>query len=197
MSGGYPVAVPPSGDRLSQQLGYGAGWLVDMLPLGMQSDDFLVRFLSIFEEVATTLRASADSVGRIADVNITSAEMVRYLGEWVGAPAVDARLPERVQRNIVLAAGATISSRGTAGALRRMLAAVTDDTVEVFDRGGVYREGGAPSGPADVYVRVASTGHLSTDRCVDLVLGSLPADAPVTIEVAGEVVYPTLMAVSA
>lgn len=196
MSSALPVSEGGA-ERLSQRLGYGAGWLVNILPLGMQSDDFLVRFLSIFEDVATTLRASADSVSRIADVNVTSAEMVRYLGDWVGAPGVDARLPERVQRNIVLAAGATISGRGTTRALQRMLEAITDGTVEVFDRGGVFRDGAAPTGPSDVYVRAASTGHLRADRFVDLVLSSVPADVPITIEVAGRVLYPTLVAVPA
>jgi len=196
MSNNFPVPADGA-ERLSQRLGYGTGWLVNILPLGMQSDDFLVRFLSIFEDVATTLRASADSVSRIADVNVTSAEMVRYLGDWVGAAGVDARLPERVQRNIVLAAGATISGRGTAWALRRMLEAITDGVVEVFDRGGVFRDGGAPVGPSDVYVRASSTGHVRPDRFVDLVLSAVPADAPITIEVAGRVLYPTLVAVSA
>lgn len=195
MTGG--VALPADGERLSQRLGYGTGWLVNILPLGMQSDDFLVRFLSIFEEVATTLRASADSVSKVADVNVTSAEMVRYLGEWVGATTVDARLPERVQRNIVLAAGATISGRGTTWALRRMLEAITDGPVDVFDRGGVFRDGAAPTGPSDVYVRAAGTGHLRADRFVELVLSAVPADVPITIEAAGRVLYPTLVAVSA
>ena len=68
----------------------------------------LPRFLSIFEEVATTLRAASDSITSIADLDVTSPEMVRYLGEWVGAPALDKRLAIQKQRDIVHATGATI-----------------------------------------------------------------------------------------
>lgn len=176
--------------RLSQRLGYGSGWLVGTLPLGMQSDDFLVRFLSIFEEVATTLRAAADSVARVADVNVTSPPMVRYLGEWVGAPALDSRLEVQVQRNIVLATGATIGARGTRGALRGVLAAVTDGDVEVDEHGGVFREGEAPDGPAAVSVRVSSMGHLREQEFVELVLASVPANVPLSVECAGRTLYP-------
>ncbi|MEO5900013.1 MAG: phage tail protein [Ilumatobacteraceae bacterium] len=116
-------------DRLSERLGYGAGWLVGALPLGMQGDDFMVRFLTIFEEVATTLRAASDSVTSIADVDVTSPEMVRYLGEWVGAPALDKRLDIQKQRDIVHATGATIGHRGTANALRVVLQALIVDHV--------------------------------------------------------------------
>jgi phage tail-like protein len=203
-------------DRLSERLGYGAGWLVGALPLGMQGDDFMVRFLTIFEEVATTLRAASDSITSIADVDVTSPEMVRYLGEWVGAPALDKRLDIQKQRDIVHATGATIGHRGTAHALRVVLRAliqqhaqvstdhvvvlgspsapdalVVDDLdVQVIDEGGVFPEGTAPIGPGTVTVRVSSTGHLRAPQLVELVLASVPADVQVVIECAGERLYP-------
>lgn len=185
-------------ERLSERLGYGAGWLVGALPLGMQGDDFLVRFLTIFEEVATTLRAAADSISSIADVDVTSPEMVRYLGEWVGAPALDKRLDLQKQRNIVHATGSTIGYRGTAAALRVVLRALIDERdhpsqdgdVEVIDQGGVFRDGEAPTGSGTVIVRVASTGHLRPAQFVELVLASVPADVQIVIECAGETLHP-------
>jgi phage tail-like protein len=186
---GLPVATS---DRLSEQLGYGAGWLVGALPLGMQGDGFLVRFLSIFEEVATTLRASADSIARIADVDVTSPEMVRYLGAWVSAAALDSRLALQKQRDIVHATGATIGHRGTAAALRAVLGALTGEPVEVVDEGGVYREGGAPAGPGTVTVRTASAGHLRDGELVELVLASVPANVQVVVECAGRTLHPNI-----
>ncbi|MCU1504650.1 MAG: phage tail protein [Ilumatobacteraceae bacterium] len=178
--------------RLSEQLGYGAGWLVGALPLGMQGDDFLVRFLSIFEEVATTLRASADSIARVADVDVTSPEMVRYLGEWVTAPALDSRLALQKQRHIVHATGATIGHRGTAAALRAVLGAITGDAVDVVDEGGVYREGEAPKGPGTVTIRTTSAGHLRDGELVELILSSVPAHVQVVVECAGRTLYPDI-----
>ncbi len=189
MTDNHPVLASGS-QRLAQRLGYGNGWLVSTLPLGMQSDDFLVRFLSIFEEVATSLRAAADSVSRVADVNVTPPAMVRYLGEWVGAPALDSRLDPGIQRNIVLATGANISNRGTASALHEVLAAVTDGEVEIDDTGGVFKEGEAPDAKGSVAVRVSTTGHLSEQNFVELVLASVPANVLVTIECAGRMIYP-------
>ncbi|MEO5724035.1 MAG: phage tail protein [Ilumatobacteraceae bacterium] len=184
---GQPVATA---GRLSERLGYGAGWLVAALPLGMQGDDFLVRFLSIFEEVATTLRAASDSISSIADLDVTSPEMVRYLGEWVSAAAVDSRLALAVQRNIVHATGATLGHRGTASALRSVLEAITDDTVEVLDDGGIFREGQAPPGPGSVTVRAASLGHLRESELIDIVVASVPANVPLVVECAGRSLYP-------
>jgi phage tail-like protein len=194
MTDQYPAIL--NGDpRLSQRLGYGAGWLVGTLPLGMQTDDFLVRFLSIFEEVATTLRASADSVSRIADTHVTTPPMVRYQGAWVGAPALDSRLPVGVQRNIVLATGRTIGARGTAGALRSMLEAITDGEVEVVDPGGVFKDGQAPDAGGAVVVRVSTLGHLNEHDFVELVLASVPANVMVVIDCAGRVLYPVAQVV--
>ncbi len=158
----------------------------------MQSDDFLVRFLTIFEEVATTMRASADSISRIADVDVTTPEMVRYLGEWVTAPALDSRLPLPVQRNIVHATGASLGQRGTKQALRAVLEAVTDGSVEVLDNGGVFREDEAPPGPGQVTVRATSLGHLRENEFVDLVVAAVPANVAVRIEVEGRTLHPVV-----
>ena len=105
----------------------------------------LVAFVSIFEEVASTLRAGADSVSHAADVDVTSPEMVRYLGSWVGAlalhadrcpPPDSARSSRRPARPSVGAARPS--------AIHTVLAALTGGEVEIDDDGGVFREGHAP-----------------------------------------------------
>jgi phage tail-like protein len=186
-TGGLPVATS---DRLSERLGYGAGWLTGALPLGMQGDEFLVRFVSIFEEVATTMRSAADSVSRAADVDVTAPGMIRYLASWVGAQALDSRLPLDHQREIARATGAVLGRRGTADAVCTVLGALTRDEVQVDDDGGVYREGAAPASSGHVQVRVASLGHLREQELVDLVLAMVPANLTVTVECAGTVLSP-------
>ena len=177
-------------ERRAEQLGYGVGWLSGALPLGMQVDEKLVAFVSIFEEVASTLRAGADSVSHADDVDVTSPAMVRYLGSWVGALALHSSLPVHRQREIVKATGETLGRRGTASAIRRVLAALTDGEVEIDDDGGVFREGHAPPPSGRVELRIATTGHLREHELVELVLSMVPAHLVVTIECAGRTLYP-------
>jgi phage tail-like protein len=187
INGGLPVTTS---ERLAERLGYGAGWLTGVLPLGMQGDEFLVRFVSIFEEVASTMRSAADSITRVADVDVTTPGMVRYLGSWVGALAMDSRLPLEHQRAIARATGATLGRRGTADGVRIVLTALTGAPVEVVDDGGVFREGEAPPSSGAVRVRATSLGHLREQELVDLVLGAVPAHLEVTVECGDTVLYP-------
>jgi hypothetical protein len=184
---GLPVTT---GDRRAEQLGYGAGWLTGALPLGMQADQNLVAFVTIIEEVASTLRAGADSISHAADVDVTSPAMVRYLGSWVGALALHSGLDVARQRAIVKATGATLGRRGTAGAITTILAALTDGVVDIDDDGGVFRTGRAPKVTGAVTVRVERLGHLLDYQLVELVLSMVPAHLMVTIECAGRTLYP-------
>lgn len=184
---GMPITTS---DREAERLGYGVGWLTGNLPLGMQVDPMLVKFVSIFEEVASTLRADADSVRYAADVDITSPEMVRYLGSWVGALALHPDLTLERQREIVRATGATLGRRGTAGAIATVLKALTGGDVEVDDDGGVFREGRAPKVSGTVTIKVDQRGHLREHEVVELVLSMVPAHLVVTIECAGRTLYP-------
>ena len=184
---GLPVATA---DRRSEQLGYGAGWLTSALPLGMQADPRLVAFVTIIEEVASTLRAGADSISNAADVDVTSPAMVRYLGSWVGALALHSDLDLQHQRKIVKATGATLGRCGTSDGIARILAALTGGSVDVDDDGGVFREGRAPTASSSVTVRVAQLGHLLEHQLVELTLALVPAHLLVTIECAGHTVHP-------
>ncbi len=187
-TGGLPIATS---QRLAERLGYGTGWLTGVLPLGMQGDEFLVRFVSIFEEVATTMRSAADSVSRAADIDVTTPGMVRYLGSWVGAMALDARLPLDHQREIARADRCDARATGHGGggghgAQQRSPAPRWTSTTTV----GVYREGSAPISSGTVRVRAASLGHLREQELVDLVLLMVPANLAVVVECAGTVLYP-------
>ncbi len=184
---GLPVATA---DRRAEQLGYGVGWLTGVLPLGMQADPTLVAFVSILEEVASTLRAGADSVSHAADVDVTSPEMVRYLGSWVGALALNASLSTARQRKIAKATGATLGRRGTASAIHTVLTALTGGEVEIDDDGGVFREGHAPRSSGTVGVHVEKTGHLRDQELVELLLSMIPAHLTVTVTCSGRTLYP-------
>ena len=45
-------------------------WLVHQLPVGMVEDEFLVRFLSIFQDVATTVMSQIDNLPHMFDATV-------------------------------------------------------------------------------------------------------------------------------
>lgn len=173
----------------AEALGYGRGWLLRNLPVVMQEDELLARVVTVFEEIATTTRHAVVSVDRAADLSTTTPGMVDYLGSWIGAPHGGHAADVAHHRRIVAAAGATLGGRGTAGALRALLAAVTGGPVEVVDPGGVRREARAERRP--VVVRVTTCGTLRPAELVALVRDEVPAHVGCEIWMGEEQLWPS------
>lgn len=150
-------------------------WLLNQLPVGMRADDFFVRFVSIFQEVGSTLLEDADNIENTVDLAAAPAELVRWLGSWIGIDSIDPSLPDELQRRIVTSSAATLAWRGTAGGLRRFLELASDGPAEVTDGGGVWRAGESPEDTAWVRMTVSSTGWLAEPDFVDLVRDEVPA----------------------
>ncbi len=171
----------PKPVTVTTALGYNDGWLVGAMPVVMQEDYLLARFVSIFEEISSSVRYAVEKSIDVADVTVAPGPMLRYLGDWVQAPAIHEHLPLGVQRRIVRAAGETMAERGTAGALERLLGSVTGATATVHDSGGVFADGAAPIGPTTVVVRLSGTGHLSEAEVRTLVRDEVPAHVGVEV----------------
>jgi len=150
-------------------------WLLAQLPIGMLEDDFFVRFVSIFQEVATTLLEDVDNLDNVVDVTVSPEPMMRWMGGWIGVDAVDPSLPHAMQREIVRASSRILAWRGTRRGLTEFLELVSGGPVSVEDGGGVFPEGGTGSDGAWVRMRVESTGWLPEDDFVTLVRDEVPA----------------------
>ena len=168
-------------------------WMLAQLPVGMLEDDFFVRFVSLFQEVATGLLEGADGIDDLLDVDVTPDAVVRWLGTWIGIDTIDPSLPVTLQRRTVKTASSTLAWRGTKRGLELFLSLISRGPVEVHDSGGVYAEGDAPSVPPTVDVRVATTGGMSQQDFVTLVLDQVPAQVVARIEVAGRLVWPPVV----
>jgi phage tail-like protein len=164
-------------------------WLVNQLPVGMTNSDFFVRFVSIFQEIATSLLENADNLENVADVAVAPDAMVRWLGSWIGIEAIDPSLPGELQRRIVSSSSQTLTWRGTEQGLRRFLELTTNGPAEVVDGGGVWREGDAPSDTAWVRMTVASSGWLSEPDFVELVRDEVPAHVRAELYVVDRLVW--------
>ncbi len=178
--------VHVAGDASQQHSPYPPGWLVGQLPVGMRDDDLLVRLTTIFERVGATLRSGADATELVADHRVTSAAMLQYQSTWTGLQVLDPELPVLRQRAVLRAMSRAVPRRGTVGALRLLLEAITEAPVEIVEPGGVFREGEAPAHDGRVEVRVRSTGHLTNDELIGLVRDEVPAHLALRLVVVGD-----------
>jgi phage tail-like protein len=166
-------------------------WLTHQLPVGMAEDDFLFRFLSIFQRVADSVMLQIDTLPHMADATVAPVEMVREMARWIGIDWVDSSLDDRLQREIVLEYAQIVSWRGTKRGLRRLLRLLSGGAeVDVRDSGGVFPEGEAPAAAPHVRLEMASAGWNSIDDLVRIIRHELPANASFDLWVAGEHVWP-------
>lgn len=165
-------------------------WLLAQLPVGMVEDDFFVRFVSIFQHVATTIMEDVDNLENVVDVTVAPTPMVRWLGSWIGVDSVDASLPHDVQRKIVRTSAKMLAWRGTGRGLRQFLELMSGGLVEIEDSGGVFAEGTAPMGPPWVRARVESTGWMPEADFITLVRDEVPAHVALELWVGNRRIWP-------
>ncbi len=164
-------------------------WMLRQLPVQMLREDFFVRFVSIFQELGTTLLEDADTVEHVADLTVAPPATVRWLGSWIGVDNLDEQMPEDLQRRIVASTAGTLGWRGTATGLRGYLELLSDGPAEVEDGGGIWRAGEVPEDTAWVRMRVRGTGALGQDAFVDMVRDEVPAHVRAELYVGNELVW--------
>jgi phage tail-like protein len=165
-------------------------WLLNQLPVGMLDADFFVRFVSIFQEIGSTLLEDADNIDNLVDVSVAPEPVLRWLASWIGAESIDESLDDAVQRRIVGGSATTLTWRGTGHGLQRFLELTSGGPAEVEDGGGVWREGEAPADTAWVRMTVQSTGWLGEADFVDLVRDEVPAHVRAELYVGDRRVWP-------
>lgn len=164
-------------------------WMLEQLPVGMLDGEFFVRFVSIFQELATTLLEDADNIDNLVDLTVAPDAMVRWLGSWIASGAIDRSLPHELQRRIVASAAQTLAWRGTARGLKLFLELISGGSAEVRDGGGVWRADEAPADTAWVTMTVQSTGWMPEADFVALVRDEVPAHVRAELFVADRCVW--------
>ncbi len=172
-------------------------WLIHQLPVGMTDDDFLVRYLTIFQRLADTVIEQVDQMSLMFDPDVAPDSMVRTMAQWLGVDWVDSSLEDRRQREIVRRYAELIQWRGTHRGLQLLLELLTDGPVEVRDTGGVFAEGEAPGGPAHVRIDVGTSGWNRPDDLVRIVLSEVPASVTLDMWIGNEHVWPPSVDASA
>ena len=166
-------------------------WLIGQLPAGMLDDDFLLRFLGIFQSVADTVMHQVDTIDHLADTAVAPPDVVRYMGGWLGETMIDPALPATSQRRIVSQAGRSLPWRGTAAGLGDLLEATTGFPVTIVDPGGVHREDEAPVAIGPVVVDIARRGQATAEQLAEIVRSEMPASATYELRIEGIRVWPS------
>jgi phage tail-like protein len=165
-------------------------WLIHQLPVGMVEDEFLVRFLSIFQDVADTVMDQIDSLPHMFDATVAPVSMVRTLGRWIGLDWVDPSLPDDLQRRIVREYFSLLRWRGTRRGMQQLLELISEAPAVVTETGGIYGEGETPAGIGHVVLRVESSGWATDADLLRIVCAELPASVTFELYVGGRRVWP-------
>ena len=165
-------------------------WLIHQLPVGMAEDEFLLRFLSIFQDIAETVLHQVDNLPHMFDPAVAPDEMVRLMGRWLAVNWIDSSLPDASQREIVRRYSHLLQWRGTKRGMTELLELISGQPAVVADTGGVYLEDEAPGAAAHVRLEVASTGWANEEDLLSILRSELPASVTFELIVAGRRVWP-------
>jgi phage tail-like protein len=148
------------------------------LPDIFQEDDFLKRFLRIFENIWEPLEHRQDHIEMYFDPRTCPASFLPWLASWLDLP-FNPHWPETRHRRLLSAAMELYSWRGTAYGLTRMIEVCTGLTP-------LIRE--LPSQPFVFHIRIipppgAPAGTVDTDFIEELIQTHKPAHAGYVLEV--------------
>jgi phage tail-like protein len=173
-----PPSLPPPGvpaDR-SSYLSY--------LPPIFAADDFLGRFLLIFESILSPLSRTIDNLHFYFDPHIVPAEMLPWLASWLGL-VLDERWPEAQRRALIRAAVELYEWRGTRRGLKEFLQLYTGYAPEIEEL-GIGRRQVSEAEAWRILVRIRVPDPDKVDRAV--VEAIIDAEKPAHIGYALEIV---------
>jgi phage tail-like protein len=165
--------------------------LAEQLPACLAEDEFLARFIGIFDEVADTVEMQVANLENLIDVAVAPDQMVQWLGHfWLDVYLLDPTMDIDRRRRWVREMGRLLWLRGTAEGLEGLLELVTGRQVEVFDSGGVYPAGAAPHNSHHVEVWVDDGGFTSDEHLLATVHRELPAEVTFELQVGSRQIWP-------
>jgi phage tail-like protein len=171
-------------------------WLLQQLPVAMVEDDFLSRFVMIFQSIADTELHHVDQLKHVFDPNVAPDEIVRVMGWWIGIEWIDSSLPDELQRSFVNGYSQLLRWRGTCRGLTMLIEMITGAPVTITDSGGVYLEGASIERDPHVVLRAQQTGWVTEADLTRIVRAELPATVTFELFVGSRQLWPQTAALA-
>ena len=134
-------AVPPGGRPYGEGLAWnerplgvpeGGSSYIERLPGIYQENNFLSRFLLIFEHILSPIDRTTGTLWAYFDPNHTPDDFLPWLGSWLGL-VMDARIPVENRRELLRAAPELYRWRGTRRGLREFIRLYTGFEPEITE----------------------------------------------------------------
>jgi phage tail-like protein len=151
-----PASAPSTAKGYSTYLKY--------LPPIYSDDDFMGRFLLIFETILSPIERTVGNLHYYFDAEMTPPELLPWLASWLGL-ALDERWPDDQRRALILAAVELYQWRGTRRGLSEFLRLYTGLTPEIVEL-GVGRRGATAADAFRFTVRLKVPDPSKVDRAV-------------------------------
>lgn len=170
-----PTALPPTRRAPTGELG---NLYTRFLPDIYQENDFLQRFLHIFEDIWEPLEQRQDHIELYFDPRTCPVSFLPWLASWLDIP-LNSHWPEARQRRLLAQAMELYSWRGTGYGLARLIEICTGLTPEITEK---------PNEPFVFHIRITLV-HTTTGEVVDrafieeLIQTHKPAHAGYILEV--------------
>ena len=155
------------------------------LPAIYSADDFLGRFLLIFESILSPIDRTVSNLHYYFDAQMTPPELLPWLASWLGL-ALDERWPEAQRRALILAAVDLYQWRGTRRGLSEFLRLYTGLTPEIVES-GVGKRGATEADAFRFIVRIKVPDPAAVDRSVieTIINAEKPAHTGYSLEIVG------------
>ena len=153
------------------------------LPAIYSADDFMGRFLLIFESILSPIDRTVGNLHYYFDAQMTPPEVLPWLASWLGL-ALDERWPEEQRRALILAAVELYQWRGTRRGLSEFVRLYTGLTPEIIET-GVGRRGSTQADAFRFVVRLRVPDPAQVDRAMveSIIEAEKPAHTGYTLEI--------------
>ena len=153
------------------------------LPAIYSADDFMGRFLLIFESILSPIDRTVGNLHYYFDAQMAPPEMLPWLASWLGL-ALDERWPEAQRRALILAAVDLYQWRGTRRGLSEFVRLYTGITPEIVEP-GVGRRGATAADAFKITIRLRVPDPTQVDRAVveAIIEAEKPAHTGYTLEI--------------
>jgi phage tail-like protein len=123
---------PPASAWVPAAVLAGRSTYMDYLPGVFSRNDFLARYLLIFETINEPVQRTVDNVPDLFDPSLAPADFLPWLGSWLGL-VLDERWPDAQRRELIRAAADLYRWRGTRRGLSEYIRVYTGITPEIVE----------------------------------------------------------------